>query len=87
MRSRRRARCDRLKNAAFGIDLRRRESEPEPRLSQRCKSPAIDAPEPKIARGMVRRGSRISSLIIAAISRPVKANANCGQKFTVSQSQ
>ena len=48
---------------------------------------AIRLPDPKMARGRVRRGSLISSLIMDAISRPVKANASCGQKLTVSQSQ
>ena len=48
---------------------------------------AISAPEAKIARGNVRCGSRTSSLIAETSSRPVNANAICGQKFTVSQSQ
>ena len=48
---------------------------------------AITIPDPKIARGNVFRGSRISSLIDDTSSIPVNANAICGQKFTVSQSQ
>jgi len=46
---------------------------------------AIIAPAPKTARGSVRRGSRTSSLMEATSSRPVKANAICDQKLTVSK--
>jgi hypothetical protein len=44
-------------------------------------------PEPNIARGNVLRGSRTSSLIVETSSKPANANAICGQKFTVFQSQ
>src|SRR5262249_23415642 len=47
--------------------------------------PAISTLEPNSARGNVRCGSRISSLIAETSSRPVNANAICDQKFTVSQ--
>src|SRR5579871_4156795 len=49
--------------------------------------PAIITLEPIRARGSVRCGSRISSLIAETSSSPVNANAICDQKLTVSQSQ
>src|ERR1700733_14875389 len=49
--------------------------------------PAIMMLEPNNARGNVRCGSRISSLIADTSSSPVNANAICDQKFTVSQFQ
>src|SRR5579864_2548829 len=48
---------------------------------------AVKTPAPITARGKVRRGSLISSLIAETSSNPVKANAICDQKFTVSQLQ
>src|SRR5580658_10186474 len=48
---------------------------------------AIKTPEPTIAGGNVLRGLRTSSLINEHSSRPVYANAICGQKFTVFQFQ
>src|SRR3954466_606238 len=47
--------------------------------------PAISTLEPTNARGSVRCGSRISSLIADTSSSPVNAKAICDQKFTVSQ--
>ena len=49
--------------------------------------PAIMMLEPNSARGSVRCGSRISSLIAETSSSPVNANAICDQKLTVFQSQ
>ena len=48
---------------------------------------AIKTPELQMAREMVRRASRISSLMAETSSRPAKAKRICGQKFTVSQFQ
>src|ERR1700730_15048422 len=47
--------------------------------------PAMSKLEPNKARGSVRCGSRISSLIAETSSHPVNAKAICDHKFTVSQ--